>query len=196
MAKILKTAWWTLLLRGIMAILFALLLLFVPGLTLATGALSIIVLFAVYALVDGISTIVGAVMHREGDWVLLLLLGVVSVIAGLAALANPLVLAVISIRVMVLLFAFKAISGGIMEILAGWQLRQEMDNEWLLILNGIVSLLFGMILLARPIAGVEVLILIAAFYLFIAGTLQIVLAFKVRGLAGRVEDVRAAATGA
>lgn len=193
MAGILKQAWWALLLRGIIAILFALLLLFVPGLTLATGAVSVVVLFAIYALVDGISNIVSAVMRREGQWVLLLLLGIVGVIAGLAALANPLVLAVFSLRVMVLLFSFKAISSGIMEIIAGWQLRKEIDNEWLLAINGVFSVLFGLILLSRPIAALEVLTLIAAFYLMIAGTLQIVLAFKVRGWAGKVETLQTSA---
>ena len=61
------------------------------------------------------------------------------------------------------------------------KLRREIDNEWLLAINGIFAVLFGLILLARPIAGIEVLVLLTSFYLLIAGVMQIVLGFKVRG---------------
>lgn len=90
MANTLKQTWWTLVLRGIAAIVFALLLLFVPRLTLATGLFSFVILFSAYALIKGCATIVGSLMTREGQWFLMLLFGVISVIAGLAALVNPL----------------------------------------------------------------------------------------------------------
>lgn len=192
MAEVLKTAWWTLLLRGIVAILFALLMLFAPGITLATGALSVVVLFGVYALIDGISTIIGAISRREGQWFLLVLLGVVGVLAGLFALGNPLIFAAVSLRIMVLIFSFKAIAGGILEIIAAWQLRREIEGEWLLMLNGLFSVLFGLILLRYPLTALEVLILIASFYLFIAGGMQIALAFKVRGWVKKIDAVKAA----
>ena len=181
MADILKQAWWVLLLRGISAILFALLLLFAPGLTLATGIFSFVILFAVYVLVDGISTIVGAVMHREDQWILLLIWGIISVLAGLIALGNPLLFGAFTLTLMVYIVAFRSIIGGIVEMFSAWQLRQEIDNEWLLAMNGIFSLLFGLILLRRPITGIEVLVLITAFYLLMAGVMQIILGFKVRG---------------
>jgi uncharacterized membrane protein HdeD (DUF308 family) len=186
MANILKQAWWTLLLRGIAAILFALLLLFAPGMTLATGALSFVLLFGLYALIEGIAMIAGAVLRREGQWVLLMLLGIISLIAGLAALGNPLIFAVISLRVMILIVSFKAIAGGVMEMIAAWQLRREIDNEWLLMLSGVFSILFGFILLARPIATLEVLLIFAAFSLLISGVMQTILAFKVRGWGGEI----------
>lgn len=192
MANILKQAWWTLLLRGISALLFALLLLFAPGLTLAGGIFSFVILFAVYALVDGISTIVGAVMRREGQWFLLLLWGIISVIAGLVALGNPLMFGVFTLTIMVYIVAFRSIFSGIVEMIAAWQLRQEIDNEWLLAVDGIFSLLFGLILLVRPITGIEVLVLITGFYLLIAGVMQIVLSFKVRGWSNTLEERKAA----
>ncbi len=180
MTSVLKQAWWVLALRGIAAILFALLLLFAPGITLATGALSFAILFGAYALIEGISTIVGSVMKREGHWFLLLIFGIISVIAGLIALGNPLVVGVLTITVMVYIVAFKSIIGGIVEIISAWQLRQEIANEWLLAINGIFSLLFGLILLRRPVMGIEVLVLITSFYLLMAGVMQIILGFKVR----------------
>jgi uncharacterized membrane protein HdeD (DUF308 family) len=190
MTGVLKQSWWVLVLRGISAILFALLLLFAPGLTLATGIFSFVVLFAVYALVDGISTIVGSVMKREGKWVLLLIFGIISVIAGLAALGNPLFVGVFTITIMVYIVAFKSIVGGIVELFSAWQLRQEIDNEWILAINGILSLLFGLILLRRPITGIEVLLLITSFYLLMSGVMQIILGFKVRGWSNNLEAVQ------
>lgn len=181
MAGILKKAWWVLLLRGISAIIFALLLLFVPGLTLAGATLSFVILFAAYALIDGVSTIVGAVIHREGQWVLLLLWGIIGVIAGLVALGNPLLFGTFTLIIMVYIVAFKSVVGGIVEMISAWQLRQEIDNEWLLAINGMLGVLFGLVLLARPITGIGVLVLLTAFYLLVAGIMQVVLGFKVRG---------------
>ncbi len=181
MAETLKNAWWVLLLRGIVAILFALLLLFAPGLTLATGIFSFVVLFAIYLLVDGFSTIFGAVANREGQWFWMLIWGIISVLAGIAALGSPLLFGVFTLTVMIYIVAFRSIFSGIVEMFSAWQLRQEVDNEWLLVLNGLLSLLFGIILFIRPITGVEVLVLITSFYLLIAGVVQIFLAFKVRG---------------
>lgn len=181
MANTLKQTWWTLLLRGITAILFALLLLFVPRLTLATGIFSFVILFGVYALIEGFAAIVGSIMTREGQWFPLLLFGVISVIAGLAALANPLFFGVMTYIVMIYVVAFRSIAGGVVEMFTAWRVRQEIDDEWLLAINGLLSLLFGVILLRRPITGIEVLVLITTFYVLMAGVMQLILALKVRG---------------
>ncbi|MEO1646426.1 MAG: DUF308 domain-containing protein, partial [Chloroflexota bacterium] len=141
-------------------------------------------------LVDGISTIVSAVTHREGQWGLVLLWGIISVIAGIVALSTSVfsLLVVFTVRVMIFIIAFRSIAGGIIEIYSAWKLRQEIDNEWLLAINGIFSTLFGLILLARPITGIEVLVLLTAFYLLMAGVVQIVLGFKVRGWSARLSE--------
>ncbi len=192
MANTLKQTWWTLLLRGITAILFALLLLFAPGLTLATGLFSFVILFGIYALIEGIATIVGSLMTREGQWFLLLVFGVISVIAGLAALANPLWFGVMTYIVMIYIVAFRSIAGGVVEMFAAWRLRRDIDNEWLLALNGLFAFLFGLILLRRPITGIEVLVLITSFYLLIAGTVQVILGFKARGWSDTLPKEKAA----
>jgi uncharacterized membrane protein HdeD (DUF308 family) len=192
MATVLKQAWWSLLLRGILALLLAILLLFAPGVTLATGAISFALLFGIFALAEGVSTIVGSILRREGQWFLMLLLGLVGVVAGVITLGNPLLVGVMTITVMAYIVAFKSIAGGIVEMISAWQIRQEIENEWLLALNGLFSLVFGLILLRRPITGVEVLILISGFFLLVSGVLQVILAFKVRGWSGKAEAAKAA----
>lgn len=192
MSNTLKQTWWTLLLRGIAAILFALLLLFAPGITLATGLFSFVILFGVYALIEGFATIAGALMTRKGQWFLTLLFGIISIIAALAALANPLWFGVMTYIVMVYIVAFRSIAGGVVEMFAAWRLRREIDNEWLLALNGLFAVLFGLILLRRPITGIEVLVLITSFYLLMAGTVQIILGFKARGWSDKLPEEKAA----
>ncbi len=169
-----------LMLRGIIAIIFALMLLVIPGVTLAAGAFSFVILFGVYALVDGLSTIWGSAKNREGHWVLMLLVGIVSAIAGLLALANPVVFGTLTLAIMVNLFAFKAILGGGLEIISAFRLREEIDNEWLLGISGFVSLVFGLMLLFNTFETVATLLLIVPFYLLVAGVMQIALSFKVR----------------
>ena len=181
MATILKQSWWILLIRGIAALIFALFLLFAPSLTLASGALSFAILFGIYALVDGFSTIYSAVVHRVGQWFWWVLFGIISVIAGFIALGNPFLFGTFTLVFMIYILAFKSITGGIIQMIAAWQLRQEIDNEWLLAIDGFFALVFGLIILSRPLAGLEILILLTAFYLIMAGVMQIILGFKVRG---------------
>jgi len=180
MANVLKHAWWMLLVGGLISILFAVLLLTYPGMTLATGAISFTVLFALYALIEGGTTIAAAVTHRKGQWFLLLILGVIGVLAGLIALMNPLFFSAITVQLIIYVFAFKSIAGGIVGMISAWHLRREIDNEWLLGFNGLFSVLFGVILFFYPLLTLEVLITLTAFYLLIVGTLQIVLAFRMR----------------
>ncbi|MCY3867465.1 MAG: DUF308 domain-containing protein [Chloroflexi bacterium] len=180
MKGVLEQSSQALMLRGVVAIIFALLLLFVPGMTLAAGAFSFVILFGVYALVDGLSTIWGAVKNREGHWVLMLLVGIVSAIAGLLALGNPVVFGTLTLAILINLFAFKAVIGGGLEVISAFRLREEIDNEWLLGINGFVSLVFGLMLLFNTFETVAMLLLIVPFYLLVAGAMQIALSFKVR----------------
>jgi len=170
-----------LMLRGIIAIIFALLLIFVPVATLTAGGLSFVFLFGAYALVDGISTLFGSLRNREGHWILMALVGVVSVIAGLIVIANPVASGVLVTVLIINIIAIRSILGGALEIASAWRLREEIDNEWLLGISGFVSLVFGLILISRPGEAVAALLLILPFYLLVAGAMQIGLGIKVRG---------------
>ena len=183
MSSVSEFSWQALLLRGVVAIVFALLLLFAPGLTLATGVLSFVILFSAYALVEGVTTIYAAVSKREGHWVLFLLFGIVAVLVGLWALRHPVAAVTVTIAIMVTLLAVKCLIGGIIEIVTAWKFRSEIDFEWLLGINGLVSLLFGLLLVSRPIDTLEVLFLFTAFFLLITGSMQVALSFQIRGRA-------------
>ncbi|HRW05747.1 MAG TPA: HdeD family acid-resistance protein [Caldilineaceae bacterium] len=166
--------WWLLVLRGVVAILFGILAFVWPGLTI--GAL--VLLFGVYALIDGIGSIVTGVAHRHGSdrwW--LLLEGVASIAFGLLTFFWPGITAIF----LLLLIAGWAVVTGIFEIAAAIRLRKEIEGEWLLGLAGLLSILFGIFMFVQPGAGALALIWVIGSYAILFGLLLIVLGFRVRG---------------
>jgi uncharacterized membrane protein HdeD (DUF308 family) len=167
--------WWALALRGVIAILFGLAAFLRPD--IALGAL--ILLFGAYALVDGVFAIVGVFGGtRSGTprW-LLLLEGVVSILAGLIAFIFPGLTAI----ALLYLVAAWAIVTGIAEIATAIRLRQEIRGEWALILGGILSVLFGLLLAVLPGVGILSLIWLIGAYAVVFGVLLLIAAFRVRG---------------
>ena len=171
MERLLSSSWWVLALQGAAALVFGVLALIWPGLTLVV----LVALFAAYALVTGVAAIVGALMHRtERGWWLLLLLGLVSVAAGVLALIYPGLTAL----ALVLLMGANAIVTGVLQIVMAVRLRREIRGEWLLGLAGCVSILFGALVLAFPGAGALALVWLVAVYAIAYGVLLLVLAWR------------------
>lgn len=138
--------WWLILLRGVCAIIFGLLTFFWPGITLLT----LVLLYGVFALFDGVFSLVAAVkggtpMPRW--W--LAVVGVLGILAGIAALLYPDAVGL----VLLFFIAGWSIAGGVLQIIGAIQLRKEIDNEWLLIASGVLSVLFGVLILLFPLAG-------------------------------------------
>ena len=168
--------WWALALRGVFAILFAILTFAVPGLTLAV----LVILFGAYAFVDGIVAIVSAVRaaHGHGRWGAFLVEGIVGIIAGLVAFFLPLP----TLAVLIYMVAAWAIVTGVLEIAAAFRLRRHVRGEWLLVLAGIASVIFGILVFVAPIAGALVIALWLGAYALLFGILLIALSFRLRSL--------------
>jgi uncharacterized membrane protein HdeD (DUF308 family) len=167
--------WWLLLLRGIAAIAFGILAFFWPGLTLLTLTL----LWGAYALCDGIFAIWAAIVARAGDmgprwW--LALAGIVSILAGLVAFFYPVTTAL----VLLTLIAVWAIIIGVLQIWGAIEWRNILDDAWLLVLNGALSIAFGAILLARPGAGALALVWMIGWFAVVFGCLNVALAFRLK----------------
>ena len=169
-------SWWVLVLRGIAGILFGLLAFMWPHITLAV----LIILFGAYALVDGVFAIVAGIRsHGENKrWWWLLIEGVLSVAAGLFAFLVPAMTALI----LLILIAAWAVATGIFEIAAAIQLRKYITGEWMLVLSGILSVLFGLLLLFNPTGGVLAVVWIIGAYSVVFGVLLLILGVKLRGL--------------
>jgi len=164
--------WWVLVLRGVLAIVFALLTFAAPAITL----IYLITLFAVYAIFDGVLLMIAAFASGIGNWWTLLLAGIFGIAAGGIAFAYPGLTAV----TLIYCIAFWSIAAGIAQILAAIRLRKEIEGEWMLGLAGAMSVLFGILLVASPGAGALGLILVIASYAFVVGVVLICLGIKLR----------------
>jgi uncharacterized membrane protein HdeD (DUF308 family) len=168
--------WWVLALRGAIAVLFGVLALLWPGITIEV----LILLFGIYAIADGIFAIVSGVRAAQRDerWGALVLEGIAGIIAGIIALFVPLAAAL----AFVYLFAAWALVTGILEIYAAIRLRHEIEGEWLLALTGILSAALGIFIAIFPGAGLIALVWMIGIYAIIVGALMLVLAFRLRSL--------------
>ena len=171
--------WWMIALRGVAAIAFGVLALVWPGITLLT----LVFLFAAYALVDGVLAI-GSGIRRGGDgaspdwW--RVVRGIVGIAAGVIAVVMPGLTAL----ALLYLIAAWAIIGGVLEIVAAYQLRAVITREWLLTVDGVLSILFGIVLIAFPGAGALAVVWIIGAFAIISGVALLALAFRLRGRAG------------
>ncbi len=167
--------WWVLVLRGLAAVIFGILAILWPGLTITV----LVLFFGAYALVDGIFAVIAAITHRAGHdrWWVMLLEGLVGIAAGILTFFYPAVTAL----VLLYFIAAWAILTGILEIMAALRLRREIEGEWLLVFSGILSVLFGVVAVIFPGAGALAVIWLIAVYAIVFGLLLIALGLRVRG---------------
>jgi uncharacterized membrane protein HdeD (DUF308 family) len=174
----LQLNWWLLALRGLVAVLFGVLAFMWPGATLIT----LVWLFGAFALVNGILSLVLAAKTPKGYPKMgsLILGGLLGILAGLLAFVMP---GITALGLLILIAAW-AIATGVMDLVAAVRLRKVINNEWLLILAGIASVVFGVLLLLQPAAGALVLIWWIGAWALVLGFLLMILAFRMRNWKG------------
>jgi uncharacterized membrane protein HdeD (DUF308 family) len=190
MFNLMTQNWWAIALRGFAAVLFGIATFMWPGIALSVLA----PLFGAYAMINGIFAVIEAFRRdvSQERWRPLLFEGAVSILVGVMTFAWP------GLTAMGLLFliAFWAIMTGVFEIITAIRLRHEIRGEWMLALIAILSMAFGLLLLAIPAPGVLSVILLIRAFVFAIGALMIALAFKLRSLrrpGGGIPPVRHAA---
>jgi uncharacterized membrane protein HdeD (DUF308 family) len=176
MLGLLAKNWWVFLVRGLIAILFGLMAFASPGLTLAT----LVIFFGAWALASGVFAIFGAfaAMKAHRDWWVLLLQGLLGIAVGVLTFRAP---AITAISILWYL-AFWSILTGIVEIVTAIRLRKEIRGEGWILLAGIASVAFGLLLIARPGAGALALITLIAAYAIVFGVILVVAGFRLKGL--------------
>jgi uncharacterized membrane protein HdeD (DUF308 family) len=174
MVGVLARNWWALLIRGIAAVIFGILAFAWPGATI----IAIVILFGAYALVDGIFAIVAAVRAAQAHerWWPFLLEGIVGILIAAITYFEPHVTA-FALYFTIAAWAFLT---GILEIAAAIQLRKQIANELWLIVGGIFSLLFGILMIWRPLSGALAIVWVIGAYAIMFGFAMIALSLRLR----------------
>lgn len=174
MGTIIFRHWWAFLVRGMLAILFGLVALFWPRLTLEV----LVICFGAFALINGIFMLVVALGDRRmhARWGVLLVEGLVGIAIGLLTLFWPLITALVLLSLVAI---WALVSGGLEIAVALW-MHYSMGNEWLLLVSGVASLLLGILLIAFPQAGLQALTWLIGIYALIFGILLVFLGLQWR----------------
>ena len=183
LATVLSGTWWALMLRGVIAIIFGVLTWRQPEMSVAL----LILFFGAYILADGVLGVYSAVAGRQQHeyWWVLLIWALISVGVGILTLLAPGVTALI----LLLYIALWAIATGVLQIVAGIRLRKEIKGEWLLILGGFASVVFGVFLMAQPAVGALAMAWLIATYAVLFGFVLVFLAVRVRAFAKQLANV-------
>lgn len=174
MLKMLFKNWWMILLKGTLLIIFGILAFLRPGITMT----SLVIWFAAFMIADGVISLAAVISNwnsREDKW-LLVAEGALGVLLGILIFRRPVVFEVF----IAYLIGFWAIFSGISKIAMAIQLRKEMEGEGWLVLSGIMSILFGIIIFAQPMTGIATLMWIAGTFAILVGILMIFLSLKLR----------------
>ena len=176
MFDILTQKWWTVVLRGVLAIVFGIVALVSPGVTLVSLAL----VFGEYAFIDGVFAIVGAFGHRGREAVWYVLDGILGIAVGVATFFFP----GITVQALVFLIGLWAILTGIFEVVAGFEM--PISRDWLLALAGVLSIVFGVLVFANPITGAVAVMWLLGSYAVVFGITLLVFGLRLRGVRGKL----------
>ncbi|HKD24059.1 MAG TPA: HdeD family acid-resistance protein [Rhizomicrobium sp.] len=175
MESILAKNWWAVAIRGVLGILFGLIAFWHPLVTI----LSLVIVFAAYAICDGIFAIVAAVRAARANerWWPFVLEGLVSIAAGVLAFIWP----HITVLVFVIMIAVWAIITGVLMLSAAFRLGPD-RGRWWFALGGVASLAWGVLLFIAPFMGAVVLTWWIGAYAFVFGIALLIAAFRLRSL--------------
>jgi uncharacterized membrane protein HdeD (DUF308 family) len=173
--RLVASRWWTVALRGLAAIILGLISLFVPGITF----LSLVIVFGVYAIVDGVLSLsIGGHTVRDPRWTAGVFRGVVSLVAGVLALFWPGITAL----VLLLVIGAWALATGVIEIVTAIRERETLRHEWLLALQGVLSVVFGILLFIAPSLGAIVIGLWIGAYALVLGGILLAAGLRLRSV--------------
>lgn len=170
----LARSWLAVLLRGVAAILFGVLAVAWPEIPL----ISLILIFAIYALADGTLSLVAALRAAARPHWWLMLAGLVSLAAGIVAGLWPAPTA----GELALTIGIWAMVVGVLEIAGAVALRRIIRNEWWLALSGVVSILFGAKMMLAPGPGALAQVWLIGAYAVAVGVFLVMLSLRLRKL--------------
>ncbi|HMT11539.1 MAG TPA: DUF308 domain-containing protein [Ignavibacteria bacterium] len=163
----LQKSWWLVTVRGVLALLFGLLALFSPYIVI----FSLITFFAFFAIISGFFILTLAFLGETDNKGLRILEGLIFLGAGIVVSALG--------GIMIFIAAW-AILSGLIQIIGAIKLRKVISNEWFMILNGVISVLFGIVLAGNLVTGAGVMLMIFGAFAILSGIFTIILSFKIK----------------
>ena len=176
MKSVLAQYWWLIALRGVLGILFGIIALVMP----VAAILALVILFSAYMLVDGAFALYAAYQagRQRRKWGLLLLQGLANIVAGVLAFIWP----GLTVLTFVILLAAWSIFSGCLQLAAAFRVD---EGRWWLVLGGVASIIFGMLLIAAPLIGAVVLTWWMGAWAIVFGAFLLVAGFRLRSPRGR-----------
>jgi len=168
---------WSLVVRGIVAIVFGLLLVLWPGITLET----LVLVFAFFALLDGIIIIIMAMIEgrKNHAWINRVPLGIVGIVLGALIMLWP----GISLIILIYLVAAWALIAGFGEFTYALAIKGLSSGaKWMMAIAGVLTIIIGILIFIYPISTAAILIWILGLYLMIYGIFVMITGFWLRGL--------------
>ena len=172
MLETLQKNWWLIAVRGVLAIIFGILALASPYIVI----FSLITFFAFFAILSGFFILTLAFLGETDNKGLRIIEGLIFLGAGILVLFNP----VSALGGIMIFIAAWAILSGIIHIIGAVKMRKLITNEWLMILNGIVSIIFGILLAGNLIQGAGVMLMVFGAFAILSGIFSIMLAFRIK----------------
>jgi uncharacterized membrane protein HdeD (DUF308 family) len=166
-----------LLIRGLIGVAIGIVAIAWPGVTIA----ALVGIFGLYAVIDGMTNLMLGLSRSRPhgpSWA-----HVVQGIAGILVGVLAFIWTGVTALVLVLFIGAWAIVTGILEIVAAIRLRKVIEREWLLVLSGAMSVLFGLLIFAFPGAGAVGIAWLLGIYAAAGGMVLIALAMRMRSLA-------------
>jgi uncharacterized membrane protein HdeD (DUF308 family) len=182
MLTLIARDWWVFALRGVAAILFGIMAIAWPGITLT----ALILLFGAYAFVDGVALLVALARGERGArrhaWTVGVM-GLLGIVASIVTFVWPGITALS----LLYLVAFWAIAMGVFQVGAAIALRREIEGEFWMGLGGVISVIFGSLLIVSPGTGLVALVWLLGFWAIAFGASSLGLAYRLHGLASALQ---------
>ncbi len=172
MLETLQKNWWLIAVRGVLAIVFGILAIASPYIVI----FSLITFFAFFAILSGFFILTLAFLGETDNKGLRIIEGLLFLGAGIVVLLNPLT----ALGGIMIFIAAWAILSGIIHIVGAIKMRKVITNEWLLILNGAISIIFGILLAGNLIQGAGVMLMVFGAFAILSGIFSIMLAFRIK----------------
>jgi len=164
--------WWMFLIRGVLALIFGIVAILFP----ATAFISLLLIFGAFAFVDGVFALIAGIIAKSENWLWLILEGVIGIFIGVVTLVQPSAMG----EAWLILIAVWAIVTGIFEVVTAIRIRKLIEGEFWMILSGLISIAFGLLVLLNPTSGAVAIGFIIGIYAVMFGATLIALSLRLR----------------